>query len=292
MSEVTAPAAVEVAPEVAPEVEAAPPVVEAKVEAPKSNKQKYQLKVDGQNEELELDLDNKEEIQKHLQLSRAAQKRMQETADYKKQVAQFFDVLKSDPRRILSDPKLGIDIKALANSIINEEIEDLQKSPETRERDKALKELETIKKQIEDDKKSREEQEFARLQEQASVQLDRDITAALASEGMPKNARAIKYTAEALMLALQNDIDLSAADVMPMIKKQMLQEYQELIGSLPEDALEDFIGKDVIGKVRKRSIKNMKAPVETAQSVKPTGGAAKVAKPEEKVPFKKIFSSF
>lgn len=295
----TAPEAI-VDSEIETEVEGAEAVSETveptkkEVAAIKKQLEKYKLKVDGEEWEQELDLSDHEEVKKHLQLSKVSQKRMQEVAEYKKQVAQFFELLKNDPLRVLSDPKLGLNLKDMANKVLNEEVEDLQKTPEQRERDKAIKELEALRKQIDEDKKSKETTEFKRLQEQAAVQLDSDISSALESEGLPKNSeRAVRYMAEALMLGLKKGYDLTAKEVAPLIKKQMLAEYRDIIGGLPEEALEDFVGKDIISKIRKRSIKNVKPAVDTAQAIKAVGTENK-SKPseKEKIPFKKMFSSF
>lgn len=284
---------VETEAEAAEGAEAAPPAKEAP-KAAESRRKKFQLKVDGHDLEEEIDLDNEEEIKKHLQLSKVSQKRMQEVAEYKKQVAQFFDLLKNDPIRVLSDPKLSLNLKDIANRVLNEEVEDLKKTPEQRERDKAVKELEALRKQLEEEKKGKEAAEFKRLQEQAAVQLDSDISSALESEGLPKNSeRAVRYMAEALMFGLKNNMDLTAKEVAPYIKKQMLAEYRDIVSGLPEDQLEEFIGKDTISKVRKRSIAKMKAPVDTAQAIKASGAEPKgKATESEKIPFKKLFTSF
>lgn len=103
-----------------------------------STKKKFNLKVDGKDEQLELDLANEEELKKHLQMSRAAQKRMQQFSEYEKGVKGLFETLKNDPLKVLSDPRLGIPDavrKKLAESIINNEIEEMQKSPEQRKRE-------------------------------------------------------------------------------------------------------------------------------------------------------------
>lgn len=260
----------------APAAKAAPKKEAAKASA----KKKYQLKVDGREEELELDLDNEEEIKKHLQLSKAAQKRMQEMAEYKKNVAAFFDTLKNDPLKVLTDPNLGLDMKRIAEMVVNNEVEELKKSPEQREKEKLQRELEAIKKQHEDEKKARAEAEFARIQEQEAVRLDNEITSALDTSGLPKSAYTVKKMAEYMMLALQNNIDLSAKDVVPLLKKQTLAEVREMIGLLPEDMLEDFIGKENISRVRKRSLAKLKETPKTVNDVKPAGNDVK--KVEEK----------
>lgn len=257
---------------------------EAKAEAPKkeapkpSSKKKFQVKVDGALEELEVDLDNEEDLKKHLQMSKAAQKRMQQFAEYEKGVKGLFEALQKDPLKVLSDPRLGISDEArkrMAEAIINNEIEEMQKSPEQREKEKLQKEFEALKKQHEEEKRSREDAEFKRLQDQAAQQLDLDISQAIEQAKLPKTARTVRYMAEAMMFALQNGLDLSAKDLVPYIKKSTLSDFREIISSLPDEEFEDWLGKDQISRIRKRNLQKVKQIAETASAVKPTAEAAK-----------------
>lgn len=109
-----------------------------------------------------------------------------------------------------------------------------------------------------------------------------------------KSSRTVKYFAEALMFCLENNIDLSAKDVAPFIQKQILGDFREIIGSLPDDEFEDWLGKDQISRVRKRSLAKIKqAAAPTANDVKPTGEAQKVKKeePDKKTSAKDFFNS-
>lgn len=174
-----------------PAAQATPPVAPPveKKETPAQARKKYQLKVDGVAEELELDINNEEEVKKHLQMSRAAQKRMQQFAEYEKGVKGLFDTLQKDPLKVISDPRLKISEEArrkMAEAIINNELAEMGKTPEQKEKEKLQKEFEDLKKQHETEKKAREAAEFSRLQEQAAVQLDSEISAAIEASKLPK----------------------------------------------------------------------------------------------------------
>lgn len=269
----------------------AAPIKEEKKETAK--KRKFNLKVDGREEELELDLDNEEEVKKHLQMSRAAHKRMQEAAEYRKNVAQFFELLKTDPVKVLSDPSIGVDVKKMAEMVLNNEVEELKKSPEQREKDRLAKELEEIKDKYKKEEEARKSAEFQRLQEQAAVQLDQDMTSALETSGLPKSPRTVKAMAEYMMLAMQNDLDISAKELVPLVKKQILGEFKEMIGLLPDEALEEFLGKDNISRVRKRTLQRIKQVAQSPEQIKPTGEDAKKKKEEpKKIAFKDFFKPF
>ena len=70
------------------------------------NKKKFKIKVDGNEEEMELDLNDEASLVRHLQMSKAASKRMNEAALTRKQAADFINALQNDPMRVLSDPRI------------------------------------------------------------------------------------------------------------------------------------------------------------------------------------------
>jgi len=263
-----------------------------KAEQKKSNKKKFDLKVDGQIESLEIDLDNEEELRKHLQLSKAAYKRMQESSEMRKGVQELLDTLRADPLKVLTDPRLQIpeDVrKKLAEAIINDEISEMAKTPEQKEKERIQKEYERLKKEVEDERKAREVAEQARLQEQMAMHYDQEISGAIEASGMPKNARTVRYFAEALQFCLQNNLDMTAKDLIPYVKKQALSEFREVISALPDEDFESWLGKDQISRIRKRNIQRAKE-VASAQSIPETGTAApKEEKPQEKILMKDFF---
>jgi hypothetical protein len=182
----------------------------------------------------------------------------------------------------------------MAQAIINNEIEDMQKTPEQREKERLQKEYEELKRVHEEEKKARADAEFQRLQEQAAVQLDTDISAAIESAKLPKTARTVRYMAEAMMFCLQNNLDLSAKDLVPHIKKQTLSDFKEMISSLPDDEFEEWLGKDQISRIRKRNLQKIKQVADTASATKATVDAVKAKETKEepkKIPMKDFFSS-
>lgn len=257
-------------------------------EPPKSTKKSYKVKVDGREESLDFDPSNEEDVIKHLQMSKAASKRMQESAEMRKGVQELIEALRTNPLQVLSDPRLQIPDevrKKLAESIINNEIEELQKSPEQKEKERLQKEYERLKAEVETEKKARETAEFQYLQEQQAVSLDNEISSAIETSGLPKTARTVRYFAEAMKFCLEKGLDLSAKDLMPYIKKQTLSEFKEMISSLPDEEFENWLGKDQISRLRTRRMKT--ATQNPASNIKATGAdvQAKNEKPKEKVRF-------
>lgn len=226
----------------------------------KSLKKKYALTIDGKQEDFELDLGNDEEVKKYLQKARASDKKFQEAADVRKAAMEFVEQLRKNPRRVLSDPNIGIDVRKFAEEILQEEIREMEKSPEQREKDKLLKEVEDLRAKDKEREEKSKSDEFSKLQMEAERTLESDISSALDIGGMPKTARTVKAMAEMMMIALENGIDLSAKDIAPLVKTTTLSEFKEVVASLTDDQLEDFLGKEVIGRLRKKNIAKSKTP--------------------------------
>lgn len=256
----------------------------------KSTLEKFNLKVYGKEFEETIDLGNKNDLTKRFQKAAAADRSMAEAAEIKKAALQFIDELKKNPRKVFRDANLGIDERKLAEEIMNEALEDLEKSPEQREHAKLLKELEDIKQQRDSEKKDWESREFSRLQAEHERTLETDISAALDIGGLPKTPRTVKAMAELMMVALENNIELSAKDIAPIIKANTMSDFKEIISSLGDDQLDDFLGKDVLGRLRKKNIAKSKS-VESANSVKATGNDVKKteAPAEKKQTFREMF---
>lgn len=259
--------------------------IAAKVEsgAPLSKKEEkklkeYKLKVDGKEKSIKLDLSNDEEITKYLQKAEASDKKFAEAAEVRKAAISFIDELKKNPRKVLSDPNIGVDLKKFAEEIMNEALQEMEKSPEQREHDKLKKELEDIKKQRDDEKKSSDEKEFTRLQVEHERQLETEITAALDVGGLPKTPRTVKAMAEMMMIALQNGIDLSPQEIAPIVKNTTMGEFKDIVNSLSDDQLEDFMG-DAIKRLQKKRVAKVKS-VESASSIKATASAPKKEEPK------------
>lgn len=257
---------------------AKPVVAEAPKPPTAAEIKKWKLKIDGQDVDM-----TEDELVKNAQLGRAGQKRMQEAAQLRKNMEGFIEMLRKDPVRVLSDPNIGVDVKRMAEAIINNELEEMQKSPELKEKEKLERELKELRDKHKKDEEDRKSAEFQRLQQQASVQLEGDIITALKDGGLPKTPYTVKKMAEIMMTALANDIDLSAKDILPLMKQQMHSEVREMFASAPEDVMEEMLGKDNVTRLRKRAVARAKAAksIATVEAVKPTGNTEVKKKTEE-----------
>lgn len=271
------------------------PKLEAKPEPPKSSKKVFTPKVNGKQHKVELDLSNEEEIMKYLSQALGAQEKFQEAAALRKNVDTLIHAMKTDLKGVLSHPDLGIDLKKFAEDILNQEIEELQKSPEQKELEKLRKELESRtarEKQLEEEKRTAE---MSRLQEQAFKQFDDDLTEALSQSTLPKTPYVIKRAADLMIEATNLGYDVGVKDIMPILEKQVLSELQTMFEISPEETMEKIIGEKNLNRWRQKRLSQKSKPVQTASSIKSTGNTSskkEETKEEAKKKFSDLFGSF
>lgn len=271
--------------EATPESETPPAPVEKK-----SNKKKFKLKVDNKDIEEEFDLDDEAALTKHFQMSKVAQKRMSESAQLQKEVEAFVDELKKNPRKILSDPNIGIDIKKLAAEIIEAEIENSKKSPEQLQIEKYQAELAEIKAEREREAEEVKTRELTAMQERYVQDYDMKMTQALEKHtDLPKSPYVVKKMADYLLLGLKEGMDIQPDDVVELVREEMRNDLKEMFAVLPEDVIEQLVGKDKIANLRKKNLAKAKAPA-TPSQVKDTGRSGeKPATQAQKQSFKDFF---
>lgn len=253
------------------------------------------LKVDGReiDEDLPFDIPDDPEaveyMKRHLQMSRMGTKRAQEYAQLEKEIRQMITEGTKNPRKLLKE--LSIDERELARQIIEQEIENAQKSPEQLEKEKIEAELRALKEEREQEKQNFEKKEFERLQEQAYEKYDQQMTVALDKSDLPKEPYVVKKIADYMLVALQAGYDVSAEDVVPLVREEIKNDLQALIRVMPDEAIEQFLGKEVFGRFRKKNLAKAKeaSTVSSAKAVKDTGGKVTAKESEKKVSYKDFF---
>lgn len=249
---------------------------EAKKEAV-SRKKKYQLKVNGKSRDFELDLDNDDEIQKYLSKAMAADEKFQEAAMTRKQAEQLVEMLRTNPLAILKHPDLGLDVKQLAQQVLNEELEEMSKTPEQKELEdmkSKLKEYEEEKKRLENDKR---EADKARIESEAFQQLDEQITSALTKSSLPRSDYTIKRIADMMIDAVNAGyVDVTVDQIMPLVEEKITAEIQALFETSPDEVFEKLVNKKRLDAYRKAKVSKAKSkPVVTAKQIQDSGASAK-----------------
>lgn len=274
-------------------IDANPKLTKTQKQEIKKNLKKLKLKVDGREFEEEIDLNDTDYITKQLQLAKAAQKRMGEYSQLEKEVKTFIEQLRKDPKKVLRDPNIGVDIKNLARQIIEEEIENSKKSPEQLAKEKLEQELKDLKAQQEKEREEFKQKELQRLQEIEYERYDTLMSKALEASELPKTPYVVKKMADYMLTGLQNGVDITPEDVLPLVKEEMQNDLKEMFAIMPEEVIEQFIGKDVFNKVRKKNLAKAKAapPVPIKSAIKDVGAKTgpKEEKPVTKKTIKELF---
>jgi hypothetical protein len=251
---------------------------------------KLKLKIDGQEYEESVNLDDDDYLTRNLQKAKAFDKHSQEHATLKKEVNSFLEQLRKNPRKVLSDPNIGVDVKQLAASIIEEEIANSKKSPEQLEKEALEQQLKDIQDERAREKEEYNAREFERLQSQEYERYDNQISKALETSDLPKSPYVIKKMAEYMLMGLQNGMDVSPNDVLPLVREEMTSDLKEMFRVMPDEVIEQIVGKDVFTRIRKKSVAKAKsggAPVPSA-AAKPVDSGNKGKDSGKKVPDKKL----
>jgi hypothetical protein len=267
---------------------AAPEAPKQTAEAKKAEQKllkQLKLKVDGKEETIEFDPNDEEFLTRQFQMAKMGNKRAQEAAQLQKEVGQFLKELKENPKKVLANPNIGIDVKQLAAQIIEEEIENSKKSPEQLEKEKLEQQLRELQEEREREKQTLQQQEFERLQATAYERYDLQMTEALSKSDLPKSPYVVKKMADYMLLGLQNGVDVTPQDVLPLVREEMQSDIKQMFSLMPDEIIESIVGKDVINRIRKKSVAKAKAAPVPVNKVLDTG---KTGKTESKEPIKKV----
>jgi hypothetical protein len=230
--------------------------------------QEFELKVNGKTVKESINLNDKARIQKALQMEKAAQEAFQGKAssdkqlkEYEATVDQFFKKLQENPMEILSNPDLNISReqrRQLAEMILNDELDLEAKSPEQIELESAKKELLKLQEEKKSSEKAKQDAEFSRLQNEAAIQIEKEIMEAIDVGELPKSNYITQKMADLAYIAFTNGIDIDMKELVPMVKKQYIDDMRDMLAKLPDDLVEDLISRDRVKKIRTNYLSTMK----------------------------------
>ena len=255
------------------------------------------LKIDGQEfeEQLPFEIDDDPKVvewmTKNLQMSKMANKRAQEKATFEKEVANFLQELKTNPKKALSNKAIGIDVKKFAQDIIEEEIAQMQKSPEQVEKERLEKELKELKERMEREKEEFRQKELERHQEQEWQRYDSLFTKALETAELPKTPYTTKKMADTMLAALDEGIQVEPADIVGIVKEEILKDIEDMFSAMPSEVVSKIVGKKHLDNIRKTNLSKAKEKMEVDNKKKVEDVAKKPAAPS--APAKKMsYSEF
>lgn len=216
---------------------------------------KHKLKVDG--EEIEVD---EEELKRGYSHQRAANKILQEGKLARKQAEEFISMMKDPEKFYDTAKKLGHDPRLLSEKYLASQLEDELMDP----RDKELRDAKTKLKQIEDMERMQKEQVEKQRNEALKAKFAKDYSdqfvAALQESGLPPTKPMVAEMAKYIARSAEIGFKMTAAEAAQLVKEDVQQSYQRLVGGLEGDTLLKLLGEDVANKLRKADTSRLKNP--------------------------------
>lgn len=231
-----------------------------------------------------------EEAIRRAQLAESADQKFQEAAKTRKQMEEFVRQLKADPLSVLTHPELGIDFKNIAEQYLGRELQRELLTPEQRELEDLREFRRTQEEQAEQQRQQQmtetQQREFQVLQQRAAAEYDNKITEVLQQSNLPKTPRTVKRVAEMLYNALEKGYELDVNTAVDMVRGDFTSDLTELVGGLDGEHLIKFLGDDVIKKLRKHDLAQLRKLQESAQQSPAMTSPAAVAPRRDNEPKK------
>ncbi len=273
----------------APEAKPAPkaePKAEAKAEPKEptaAEKKIWKLKVDG--EEFDFDASDEEAVKKEIMKARGAGKRFETAAQMRKEAESFYEALKTDPVKVLSDPRFGHDVKKLAEEIVWKQMQDDALTPEQKRSRDIEAELKKFKDAEAASKLTAEQQQAKELQDHYEADYNNKIMSALEAGGVPKTKGTVRRMAYYLQQAITHNLDLTPTDLIAQVRKDYQDEHREMYASAEGDSLMALVGEELAAKIRKADLKRLKTtqPEEHRRPAGAKQAPRKPAAPERKL---------
>jgi len=259
--------------------------IQEQVQEQKKKLKALKLKFNGKeiDEELpfEIDEEHAEWMKKQLQMSKLAQSKAQEAAELQKEVVAFIQELKTNPKKALANPMIGLDVKQLAAEILEEEIENSKKTPEQLKIEEYERKLKEIEEKNAQEKAEQEKQRQELALERAYEKYDNMIANALeANPDLPSNPYIIDKMVKYMSIAVEEGYEPEMDIIANIVREEVNNDVKHLLTVLPVDKVEQLLGQEVLGKLRKSRLEGAKkAPPPTKKIAKDVAAVKKQEAP-------------
>lgn len=226
--------------------------------APVAERRKYTYKVDGK--EVSEDLSD-DDVKKHLSMSKAAYRRMQEAAEAKKQSEQLIRMLRENPEAVFENEQImgNKKFRDIAEAYLAKQLESEMLTPEQRQQKQMQSELEKYRESERKQKEAQESQQMEQLQQHYAQEFEKNIIKGLSSQNLPKTPTTVKRMAQLMAKNLEHGLDLPPEAIAELVRQDYVRDIQELFGSTEADALLSLLGDGVSNKIRQADLKKLKA---------------------------------
>lgn len=219
----------------------------------KIESKKYKVKVEGKEVEVPED-----ELVRGYSHATAANKKFQEAATMRKQAEEFIGLLKTDPLKVLKDPRIGHDVRKLAEEYLIAEMEKEAMTPDQRELADAREKLKVAEEEKKANAKVKEDAQNAELTKKFTDDYTNDILGALKGSGLPQTEHTVRRMAYYMYQALNRGYELKAADIIPLVKEDYKAESKALFDQLDGQTLLEILGDNTAKKIADYNLSKIK----------------------------------
>lgn len=282
----------------AEEIDADPTLTKAEKKEAKKMLKELEIKYNGKTEKIQLPFEIPEEhadyMRRQAQMAKMGQSKAQEAAAWERDTMAFLNELKTNPRKVLSNPHLGVDLKKIAAEILEEELENAQKSPEQLEKEEYMKKLKEYEEKEAAREKEIEEMKKQKIIEDAYAQYDAAMTQAMEQYDIPKTPVAIYEMAHLMSLEIKRGYEPDMEAIAQIVHEKHSAVETASIEKLKKKSLAELkklLGEEIFEQERKERVaKVKKTPVSAKQAAPDVGKTEKKEeKPAQKLAYKDFF---
>jgi hypothetical protein len=233
-----------------------------------AKKWKLQYRANDQDVEEELDENT---LKQRLALAAGAQKHMSEAAQLKKEAMQMLQLMKTDPRMALMNLSFNGDTKQ-AREFFEKElasyIQEEMLSPEEKARRQEQEELRRYREQEKAYKQEMERRAYMAQKQENAQRLESDIIKAIEVHNLPRDPEvktqilmdALKYLAGDRANAMRNGTKptITADEAVKRARDSYDRSLKTLLSKYSDDDLYEYLGPDVIKKIRAADLRRVK----------------------------------
>lgn len=237
----------------------------------KAAKRKLQVKVHGQDREIDFDPSDEKAMKQYIEKALGADKVFEEGSLTKKQMNQLVDAIKNKDSIWDLMSQAGHNPDDLVTEYMERKIKDSEKSPEQIEFEKVKKELEherQARKQMEEEKTKVEQQ---RVSDEYARNLNTEIEDAFKEMvDLPKSPYTVKRLAATVVAYMEKGVQINMKQAAEIVKKENTRELQEMFSLMPEEQIEALLGENNNKRLRARRVAKQKE-LKTASQIKTSG---------------------
>jgi hypothetical protein len=223
------------------------------------------------NEEVAL---SDEDIARDYGKWKSADSKFREAAEARKSVDAFMKALEEDPEKVLSDKRLPLNKKKLAEKWLMEQIEEELNPPDPK--DQKLSEAEKKLKAYEDKEKAETEaktkQEHEAVLSKRKEAISKTLAEAMEMTHLSKHPESAASTLREMALymraAKERGEDVSPQELVEHIHNNRFHQMYTLAQEFQGEDLIEFLGEEIVTRIRKADLARLKAKREPQNSHK------------------------